>query len=419
MNHEKIRTSFDEETLNYLSDIVSKCIIGSEVSRFDRSSIKAPMPFLPVSYQHKEGSGYLHAQVAGLSEKGHILPFYARDYSDLDELVQGRSKKMNTYKRVENVIFLSFRNTNTWYDETLKIGASIAKRISNAIPGVKVCLDEVSVWRNGKSIIPLQSNDSHLLMEDMGMVQDIVSLGLSVRKNYNIKVRQPLGKIEISMNSEKLGCSLDGLIERLNKYKDIIQDEVNVKEVIFSGKKEDKYDVKPNYKVLGPKYKGDVKNIVKAINEFHPDHLAKVILKGDPIPIPLGVGKSVTLNSKDDFIISVRFDSGSNSASNDTFNVILDTEITKSLKEEGLFREILSKVQGIRKDMDLKYTSRIIVGVDGDDTIKDIIKNRSSDFMKETLTNNVLYTNIKSVSVKKEDVNIDGHSVSFYIMEDD
>jgi isoleucyl-tRNA synthetase len=216
------------------------------------------------------------------------------------------------------------------------------------------------------------------LNEEMAIVRGIVSLGLRVRTDNRLKVRQPLSKAEVTLSKAELDL-------RVSPYADLIAEELNVQEVRFVHGTEEhvEYKVKPNFRRLGPrvgKKMPAVKNAVEAADgsRLRASLLAKgkaeVEVDGEPLELEL-----------EDIEVSVQAKEGYAAAGDETAVVVLSTELTEALLEEGKYRELLSRIQAFRKDLGLEYTQRIRLSIQGSDSLKRILESRREDLMKETL----------------------------------
>jgi len=196
--------------------------------------------------------------------------------------------------------------------------------------------------------LSLADPNLELLMEN---VKNIVSLGLAARKRCKIKVRQPLSMILVSFKGEWEGTKYDQLISH-------IKDELNVKEVRFVDNLEDLsiLKVKPNFRNLGPKFGKHANHIAEILKELSSESSAKFKETGS---IRLSMdGKDFPVLSDDvEFVTSYQADYEVIAEGETT--VALNTEITIDLQYEGFAREIINKVQNMRKEADYNVTDKI------------------------------------------------------------
>lgn len=224
-------------------------------------------------------------------------------------------------------------------------------------------------------------NDSFVdkaLERKMEAAQTISSLVLSLRAKEKIKVRQPLRKIMIPMESESQK-------QEILAVADLIKYEVNVKEIEVL---EDATDIlvkqiKPNFKVLGPRFGQDMKAVAQVIGNFTTEDIKK-FEQNDILDVEVN-GKSITLERSDVEITSQDIE-GWLVASSGSLTVALDVTLTEDLKLEGIARELVNRIQNLRKDSGYELTDRIVVQFQKHEQIINAI-NKNLDYIKtETLT---------------------------------
>ena len=220
-------------------------------------------------------------------------------------------------------------------------------------------------WQNLAKPLPGAASSVHLatyptadaatvdqrLLEDMAATRDAVNLGLSARRAENIKVRQPLALCELVLTD-------DAMQEGLRNHLGLIVEELNIKRVEFTSKPEEyvAYEVKPNFKVLGPKFGKKVKAIGNALRQGDGAAFFRQIQEG---AITLDVeGEAIELTG-DDVEVRLAAKEGFAAAQGKNMVVVIATEITEELKREGWVREFIRIVQDIRKEQGLPYDARI------------------------------------------------------------
>lgn len=237
------------------------------------------------------------------------------------------------------------------------------------------------------------------LEKNMDEVLNIVGLGRTARNGANIKNRQPLGSMYVNADI------------KLNGYfADIIRDELNVKTVNFVDAADDlmSYNFKPQLKTLGPKYGKQLGEIRGLLAELDGTAAKKELDANGCIKLNISIGE-IELTAEDLLIESVQ-KSGLFSVSDFGVTVAIDTTLTPELIEEGFVREIISKVQTMRKDADFNVTDHIIITVDGNHKIADIIE-RNKDFIFTTVVADEI--KIGKPEGYTADWNINGEKVSF------
>jgi isoleucyl-tRNA synthetase len=221
------------------------------------------------------------------------------------------------------------------------------------------------------------------LEHKMAQAQLISSLVLSLRAKEKIKVRQPLQKIMIPINSKAQKESIIAI-------SDLIKHEVNVKEIELL---EDASDIlvkqiKPNFKVLGPRFGKDMKQVVAAIQKFDADDIQKIEEKG-VLALEIN-GKSINLQLSDVEISSQDIE-GWLVANQGAVTVALDVTITEALKAEGIARELVNRIQNLRKDSGFEVTDMIDVFILNNEFMDKAVQNNLDYIKAETLTH-TLYT---------------------------
>jgi isoleucyl-tRNA synthetase len=211
----------------------------------------------------------------------------------------------------------------------------------------------------------------------MELAQRISSLVLSLRKGSKIRVRQPLSRIMVPVLNEEFQKNVEAI-------KDLILSEVNVKEIEFlndsSGILVKK--IKPNFKSLGPKFGKHMKAIAAEVNKFGQEQIAEIEqtgaynleIEGDKIQLSL---EDVEISSQDipGWLV----------ASEGKLTVALDITISEKLREEGIAREFVNRIQNIRKDKDFKVTDRILLKVKSHEGINSAIQSNLNYICTEIL----------------------------------
>ncbi|MEQ6124911.1 isoleucine--tRNA ligase [Pseudotenacibaculum sp. MALMAid0570] len=235
------------------------------------------------------------------------------------------------------------------------------------------------------------------LERKMENAQTISSLVLSLRAKEKIKVRQPLQKIMIPVDSNQQK-------EEILAVADLIKHEVNIKEIELLDDAADILvkQIKPNFKVLGPKFGKDMKLISNAIQNFTKEDIAKVEKEGK-IPVELD-GKIITLELADVEISSKDIE-GWLVANEGALTVALDVTISDELKEEGIARELVNRIQNARKDSGFEVTDKIKLTVLKFDTLEQSVYNNKDYIMAETLTSELMFADAISDGI---DVEFDG-----------
>lgn len=230
------------------------------------------------------------------------------------------------------------------------------------------------------------------LENEMDLAYKIVELGRSARNNANIKNRQPLSKMLISVKTLP------------EYYGNIIKEELNVKEVELGAEMSEfvNFDIKPNLPVLGKEYGRYIPKIKEEIAKCNPLDLANTVKSGKGYVIMLDEDTELELNS-DNLLVMMQGKDGYSFAGEGEIGVMLDTTITKELKEEGYLREVLSKVQNMRKESGFEVMDNIDLYVSGSKEVMDVIKANEQEIKKDTLALSIKYdeenSNYKDMSI--------------------
>ena len=237
------------------------------------------------------------------------------------------------------------------------------------------------------------------LEANMELVLSVVVAGRAARNTANIKNRQPIGQMYVQAQSK-----LDA------EYNDIILDELNVKNVEFvdDAAKFTSYSFKPQLRTVGPKYGKFLGKIKEALSSLDGNAAMDKINAGEPLTFDFD-GNEVVLE-KEDLLIDMAQVEGYVSESDNNITVVLDTKLSDELIEEGFVREIISKIQTMRKEADFQVMDKIVVNVDKNDTIKAIIENNLDEIKSEVLADNVIFGKINGY---EKEWNINGEKVTF------
>jgi isoleucyl-tRNA synthetase len=202
------------------------------------------------------------------------------------------------------------------------------------------------------------------LAGEMRAVRELVSLGLQVRTAGKLKVRQPLARADVVLSTRGLG-------DALSVHAPLIAEELNVHEVRFLMPGEEggvvRYVLKPNFRALGPKLGKKVQLAKQALAKADAAVLRTELATAGFIALDLG-GERVSLG-REEIEVTVEASEGYAAAGGPVGVVVLHTALTDELRDEGLAREIVSRVQGIRKDLALGFTDRIELFVGGSERV--------------------------------------------------
>ncbi|MGA0941734.1 MAG: isoleucine--tRNA ligase [Flavobacteriaceae bacterium] len=216
------------------------------------------------------------------------------------------------------------------------------------------------------------------LESKMQLAQKLTSLALSLRQKEKIKVRQPLQKMMIPLDQSVVTR------EAVEPIKELLASEINVKEIVLL---EDASsiivkEIKPNFKTLGPKYKPQMKGIASAIAQLSKSDILAIEQQGE---YALEVeGEQIKLHLED-VIITNKDIEGWLVASSGNYTVALDISLSESLVNEGIARELVNRIQNLRKDSGLEVTDKILLNIEGDEAIEKAVNENREYIMNETL----------------------------------
>ncbi len=221
------------------------------------------------------------------------------------------------------------------------------------------------------------------LERKMENAQIISSLVLSLRAKEKIKVRQPLQKIMIPVDSEQQK-------EEILAVADLIKNEVNIKEIQILDDASDILikQIKPNFKALGPKFGKDMRFIAAEVQKLNQEDINK-IEKDKNILLDIN-GKNITLEISDVEISSKDIE-GWLVANEGSLTVALDVTITEELRKEGIARELVNRIQNARKDKGLELADKIKLTVLNFENLQKSIKDNKDYIMSETLTSELVF----------------------------
>ena len=289
------------------------------------------------------------------------------------------------------------------YATTYEVMTGLSKLIAPFAPFLS---DEIYVNLTGEESVHLAylpKADESLIDENvekrMDLVRTLVALGRGTREKEKIKVRQPLGEVLVDGSYEEVIGDLTPLI----------MEELNIKKVVFENDLDEymNYSLKPNFKVAGPVLGKNIKAFGGAMAKADPKATVAALESDGKISLELN-GEMVDI-TPDMVDVKITAKEGFAVAMENNVFTILDTTITPELESEGLARELVSKVQQMRKQNDYEMMDNINIYVAADDDVKAAIETHKDYIMKETL----------AVSIEEKEgldtVNLNGHKTGLDI----
>ena len=238
------------------------------------------------------------------------------------------------------------------------------------------------------------------LEEQMRLAQDLTSMVFSLRKKENLRVRQPLQKMMVPVLNDKVKNQIESI-------KELVLSEVNVKELEFmnsdSGILVKK--VKPNFKSLGPKFGQYMKSISQAISQFSSEDISTIEQEES---YTLNIGGSEIQIELNDVIITTEDVPGWVVTSMNGNTVALDISLNENLVNEGLAREVINRVQNLRKELSFNVTDRIEITLYAENRLAKAIKNNLNYICSETLADKIRFTSDNSLEKEEEIELIEG-----------
>lgn len=356
----------------------------------------------------------LYANIDGFNFKDALIPYEERPEIDrwiiskLNALVEEYEQLMNDYdvtKAARAVSSYTIDQLSNWYVrrsrrrfwksemnkeklsayqtlyeclETLcKLTAPFAPFISEAI---YLDLNAETKREKYESVhlaeFPKATYRDKSLEEKMEVAQNVVYLTRAMRAKNNLKVRQPLQKIMVALDKSKH--------EALSKMKDVILEEVNIKELLILTDDSEivNKSAKANFKSIGPKFGKKVKTVAELIKNFTKDEIYK-IEKGESLILNVE-GEDLSITKEDVEVISSEI-TGWVVEAESGITVAIDTELNENLIEEGLAREFVNRIQNMRKDAGFDVTDKIIISFTGSKNFVRAINNFNQYISTETL----------------------------------
>ncbi len=239
------------------------------------------------------------------------------------------------------------------------------------------------------------NEDLEAAMEE---ILDIVVLGRAARNTANIKNRQPIGTMYVCSNVELAG-----------DYRTIILDELNVKELVFRKDLSEftSYTFKPQLKTVGPKYGKLLNGIRTHLTEMDGRKAMEELETTGSLSFDIS-GSNVVL-SKEDLLIDMAQMEGYVTEADNRVTVVLCTDLSEELIEEGFVREIISKIQTMRKEAGYEVMDRIHVSSSGNSRIQDLMERHGEEIRKDVMASDILFAETKGYV---KEWNINGETVT-------
>ncbi|MCI5701418.1 MAG: isoleucine--tRNA ligase [Erysipelotrichaceae bacterium] len=344
-----------------------------------------------------------------LSKYNKLLKYVTNSYEeyDLNKVVRAlvvfvSDDLSNWYIRRNRNRFWASKLDNSKkavYKTTYNVLVGLSKMIAPIVPFVSENLYTKLTYEESVHLADFPKYDDDLidlkLEEKMDTVRDLISLGRKIREDVKIKVREPLSEVILDMKQEKLIGDLTTLIE----------EELNVKQVIFTNEIDSyiNFEIKPNFKVCGKLFGSNIKLLSEYLQNLDKETIKR--LENDEVI-------TITLNDTnydlDKEMLDIRVNSkeGYNSGVINNSFIILNTTLTDDLINEGIARELISKVQNLRKVKDFNITDRIYIYYYADINLLEKLDKYIDFIKKETLSDSLIFekttddiTNLNGIDV--------------------
>jgi isoleucyl-tRNA synthetase len=255
------------------------------------------------------------------------------------------------------------------------------------------------LWPTAESL----GDEETTLVAAMAAVRHAATLGHSVRASNNLKVRQPLAEALIATDPRRR--------EELSQLLDLLADELNVKDITFVEGEGAlvTYRLLPVNRVLGPKFGRQFPMVRKALSKLDPDRAVEKLHAGESLDLTLEDGTEVTL-SPDEVLVQSQAREGYGMAEESGLVVALDTTLTPALEREGLAREIVRRVQELRKQADYDLTDRILVQYKAEGALAEAINVFEELIAREVLAERLEHADTPAGDEVLED-DVDGYAV--------
>ena len=329
-----------------------------------------------------------------LSKYNKLLKYVTKSYDeyDLNKVVRAVTEFVsedlsNWYIRRNRKRFWASELDNSKksvYVTTYEVLEGLCRMIAPVVPFVT---DEIYTKLTGEKSVHLAEYpkynqkliDEHV-EKRMDLVRDLISIGRNAREAAKIKVRQPLNEVLIDGKNKDIISDLVALIE----------EELNVKKVVFADDVNDymNFMVKPNFKVAGPIFGQSIKKYADSLLNLNVEEITK-LKNGENITLDVdGVEYEISPDMVD---IRISAKEGFDVAMENNNFIILNTELTKELIEEGIAREFISKIQNMRKVKEYNIVDRITIYYNGDEDVKETVNNQKEFIMAETLATDIVF----------------------------
>lgn len=255
---------------------------------------------------------------------------------------------------------------------------------------------------------PERWREDRALEDEVAAIQEAATLARALRTEHDLKVRQPLSELLITTTEAPLG-------ERLSRHFEPLAEEVNVKQVVLVGNATGfvDYAVKPNWKVLGPRFGSRMKELNAAIQRLTPDDIARFVATNS---LSIHLGEATLELTAGDLAIEHTAKPGLVARSGRRVTVALKTELTPALIAEGDAREIISVIQKSRKKLGFEISDTIRVTLWGDSAVQTALDLHGGIIARECLAHELRYEGTATAETIGEELDINGHPLRLQVV---
>jgi len=235
------------------------------------------------------------------------------------------------------------------------------------------------------------------LLARMNIVRQVVNIGRSLRNESNLKVRQPLSRLIVVATDSALK-------QRLQDMEMLVKEELNIKTIDFVADTSSLTSKKaiPQFKKLGPRFGKTVNTVAQLIRELPSERIEALEESGELVLQMNGESKPIF---KDDVQITSENAEGLAVQTEGELTIGLDLKLTDELRQEGLAREFVNRIQNMRKGADFQVTDRIQISVESSDELRDAINARADYICNETLADNIVAANVDGFHTEEWQIN--------------
>ena len=417
--HDKVVIEGQRKFMGTLWNTYAFYVLYANIDNFDAT--KYTLDFEKLSVMDKWLLSRLSTTVKAVDENlaNYRIPETARALQDfVDEMSNWyvrRGRERFWAKGMEQDKINAYMTLYTALVTVVKAAAPMIPFMTEAIYRNLVCSIDKSAFESVHLCNFPEVNEAWIdreLEKDMDAVQSIVVLGRACRNTANCKQRQPLARMYVKADltwEDTSGCGHEGMS---GFYTEIIADELNVKEIVFTHQLDNfiAYNFKPQLKTLGKRFGSRLNALKEALANL--DGAGAMAQLAESGVLKLAVGGVEEEIAKEDLLIETSQMGGYVTEENGGYSVVLDTNLTDELIEEGNVREIISKLQTMRKDAGFEVMDRICVYAAGNSEIEAVMRRNEPELKRVVLAEEIVYGQTEGFA---KEWNLNGKDVTFAV----